>query len=79
MYKAKNQFDIQRMQAASQIKQQEMQIQFEYDQKLKQMEVDQMIQREKYIEDRKDDRTRLEGTQQSKMIDQRKFDLLQIR
>ena len=74
--KAKNQFDIQRMQAASQIKQQEMQIQFEYDQKLKQMEVDQMIQREKYIEDRKDDRTRLEGTQQSKMIDQRKFDLL---
>ena len=74
--KAKSQFDIQRMQVASQIKQQEMQVQFEYDKQLKEMEVDQMIQREKYIEDRKDNRTRLEGTQQSKMIDQRKFDLL---
>jgi len=74
--KAKSQFDIQRMQVASQIKQQEMQIQFEFDKQLKEMEVDQMIQREKYIEDRKDNRTRLEGSQQSKMIDQRKFDLL---
>ena len=74
--KSKSQFDIQRMQVASQIKQQEMQVQFEYDKQLKQMEVDQMIQREKYIEDRKDNRTKLEGTQQSKMIDQRKFDLL---
>ena len=43
---------------------------------LKQMEVDQMIEREKYIEDRKDNRTKLQGTQQSEMIDQRKFDLL---
>ena len=74
--KAKSQFDIQRMQVASQIKQQEMQIQFDFDKQLKEMEVDQMIQREKYIEDRKDNRTRLEGSQQSKMIDQRKFDLL---
>ena len=74
--KAKSQFDIQRMQVASQIKQQEMQIQFDFDKQLKEMEVDQMIQREKYIEDRKDNRTKLEGTQQSKMIDQRKFDLL---
>tara|TARA_A100001201_G_scaffold21273_2_gene23551 strand:+ start:269 stop:2629 length:2361 start_codon:yes stop_codon:yes gene_type:complete len=74
--KAKAQFDIQKMQTAAQIKKEEMQIKFEYDRKLKQMEVDQMIQREKYIEDRKDNRTKLEGTQQSKMIDQRKFDLL---
>ena len=74
--KAKAQFDIQKMQTASQIKKEEMQIKFEYDRQLKQMEVDQMIEREKYIEDRKDNRTKLEGTQQSKMIDQRKFDLL---
>ena len=74
--KSKSQFDIQKMQTASQIKQQEMQVQFEYDKKLKEMEVDQIITREKYIEDRKDNRTKLEGTQQSKMIDQRKFDLL---
>ena len=74
--KAKAQFDIQKMQTASQIKKEEMQIKFEYDRQLKQMEVEQMIEREKYIEDRKDNRTKLEGTQQSKMIDQRKFDLL---
>jgi len=74
--KAKAQFDIQKMQTASQIKKEEMQIKFEYDRQLKQMEVDQMIEREKYIEDRKDNRTKLEGTQQSQMIDQRKNDLL---
>ena len=74
--KAKAQFDIQKMQTASQIKKEEMQIKFEYDKQLKQMEVDQMIEREKYIEDRKDNRTKLEGTQQSQMIDQRKNDLL---
>ena len=54
--KAKAQFDIQKMQTASQIKKEEMQIKFEYDRQLKQMEVDQMIEREKYIEDRKDNR-----------------------
>ena len=43
---------------------------------LKQMEVQSRVQREQMIEDRKDNRTKLEGTQQSKMIDQRKFDLL---
>ena len=74
--KAKAQFDIQKMQTASQIKKEEMQIKFEYDRQLKQMEVDQMIEKEKYIEDRKDNRTKLEGTQQSQMIDQRKNDLL---
>ena len=74
--KAKAQFDIQKMQTASQIKKEEMQIKFEYDKQLKQMEVDQMIEKEKYIEDRKDNRTKLEGTQQSQMIDQRKNDLL---
>ena len=34
--------------------------------------------REQEIENRKDNRTRIAGTQQSKMIDQRKNDLLPI-
>ena len=34
--------------------------------------------REKFIEDRKDQRTRLEGTQQSEMINQRKNNTLPI-
>jgi len=48
---------------------------FEYDTKLKQMEVDAQKQKEKQIEDRKDKRTELQATQQSKMIQQRQDDL----
>jgi len=39
------------------------------------MEIDKLGSKEKMIEDRKDDRTRLEGTQQSEMIQQRNLDL----
>ena len=42
-----------------------------YDMKIKQMEVDAMKAKEQMIEDRKDNRTRLEATQQSEMISQR--------
>jgi hypothetical protein len=42
--------------------------------KLKQMEVDSQAQKEKMIEDRKDQRTKLEGSQQSEMISQRQMD-----
>ena len=38
------------------------------------MEVDRMVQKEKQIEDRKDKRTKLEGSQQSEMITQRQMD-----
>jgi len=40
------------------------------------MEKDQMSAKEKMIEDRKDERTRIQATQQSQLIDQRKNDLL---
>ena len=40
------------------------------------METQQIDAKEKMIEDRKDERTRIQATQQSKMIDQRKNDLL---
>jgi hypothetical protein len=75
---AKNQMEIQRLQTASQIKQQEMQIQHQFDLELKQMEVEAMKTKEAAIEDRKDKRTKIEGTQQSQMIDQRNNDLMPI-
>ena len=40
--------------------------------KLKNMEVDSFKEREKEKEDRKDERTRIQATQQSELIDQRK-------
>ena len=72
---AKSQMEIQRMQQDLQIKQQLMAKEFEYDVKLKQMDVDAMKQKEGQIEDRKDKRTQLQASQQSKMIQQRQDDL----
>lgn len=74
--KAKSDFHIQRMQAEAEIKQQQMAQQFEYDMKLKQSEVQSQKTKEKEIEDRKDQRTRIQATQQSQMINQRQNDLL---
>ena len=53
-----------------------MELQFNYDKQLKEMELQRLGTKESLIEDRKDTRTRIEGTQQSQMIDQRKNDLL---
>ena len=75
---AKSQMEIQRMQTASQIKQQEMQIQFEYDMQLKEAELKAMSEKEALIENRKDKRIKIEGNQQSQMIDQRNNDLMPI-
>ena len=73
-----NQMEIQRIQTEWQIKQQEMQIQHQYDMELKRMEVEAMQEKETRIEDRKDKRIKLEGNQQSQMIDQRNNDLMPI-
>ena len=62
------------MQTEVQIKAQLMEQQFGYDMQLKQMDVNQMSQKESEIEDRKDKRTKLQATQQSKMIEQRQND-----
>ena len=76
--KAKSQMEVQRMQIAAQIEAQKMQQQFEYDMKLKQMDVQAMQQKESSIEDRKDKRTKIQATQQSEMISQRQNDGLPI-
>jgi len=69
--KGKSEFQIQQLQADGQIKKELMAQQFGYDQQLKTMDLKQMSQKEKDIEDRKDKRTQLQATQQSKMISQR--------
>ena len=75
---AKSQFEIQRMQTEAEIKRQLMAEEFNYQLQLEQVKVQAEKQREQEIEDRKDKRTRIAGTQQSQMIDQRKNDLLPI-
>ena len=75
---ARSQMEIQRMQTAAQLEQQKMQAQFEFDMQLKQMDMKATQQKESEIENRKDTRIKMEGTQQSQMIDQRKNDLSPI-
>tara|TARA_B110000037_G_scaffold49137_1_gene60341 strand:- start:316 stop:2724 length:2409 start_codon:yes stop_codon:yes gene_type:complete len=73
---AKSQFEIQRMQTEAEIKRQLMAEQHQYDLQLAQMEMKVTQQKEAEIEDRKDKRTQIQATQQSKMIAQRQSDLL---
>ena len=75
---AKSQFEIQRMQTEAEIKRELMAEEFNYQLQLEQLKTQRETMREKEIEDRKDKRTRIAGTQQSQMIDQRKNDLLPI-
>jgi len=49
-----------------------MELEFQYNMQLKNMEVEGIKNREKEKEDRKDERTKIQATQQSEMIDQRK-------
>ena len=72
---AQMQFDIQRMQAEAQIKEQLMSLEFNYNMQLKGMEVGQIKQLDMDKEKAKDDRTKLQATQQSKLIEQRQKDL----
>ena len=53
-------------------KKQLMQYEFELNKELKQMDLDVINDKEKYKEDRKDKRTKLQASQQSELIDQRK-------
>ena len=76
--KAKQEMELQKMQQASQLKQAEMERQFQYDMQLKQMDVQIQKSKEQFIEDRKDKRTKIQATQQSEMISQRKNDGLPI-
>jgi len=74
----KSQFAINKVQQEANIKRQLMELQHQFDLELKRMELERMVEKEKLIEDRKDNRTRLEGTQQSQMISQRQNDSLPL-
>ena len=73
---AKSQFEIQRMQTEASIKKQLMAEEFNYNIQLAQAKAGVEKEREKEIEDRKDERARIIGTQQSEMISQRQNDEL---
>lgn len=72
---AQMQFDIQRMQAEAQIKEQLMAVEFNYNMQLRGMEVEKIKQLDMDKEKAKDNRTKLQATQQSKLIEQRQKDL----
>ena len=74
--KAKSQFEIQRMEQEALIKKQLMAEEFSYQLRLAELNAQAKTNKEKEIEDRKDKRVRIQGTQQSKLIEQRQNDLL---
>jgi hypothetical protein len=69
---AKSQFEIQRMQTEAEIKKQLMETQFQYDMQLAQIKMQTIDKNLQAAEDRKDARTKIQATQQSELIDQRK-------
>jgi len=73
---AKSQFDIQRRQMEASIKKELMAEEFNYKMQLAQVTANSESQKEKELEDRKDKRIKMQGTQQSELIDQRQNDLL---
>ena len=72
---AQLEFDIKKMEREAQIKMQLMQTEFDLNMKLKDGERQVIKDKEKYKEDRKDERTRIQASQQSDLIEQRKKDL----
>ena len=74
--KGKSDFEIQRMQQEAEIKKGLMAEEFNYNMQLAQIKSQVERDKEKEIEDRKDERARIIGTQQSQMISQRQNDEL---
>jgi len=73
---AKSQLEIQRMEQEALIKKQLMAEEFQYQLRLAELNMQAQRNKEAEIEDRKDKRVKIQGTQQSELIDQRKNDLL---
>ena len=70
--KAQLSFDLKKLETEAMIKKELMQHEFDLNMRLKQVEVDTLKQKEDSKEDRKDERTRIQASQQSELIDQRK-------
>ena len=71
---SKMQMEMQKMQQEAMLKKELMNHEFKLNMQLKQMETEILKEREKQKEDRKDERTKIQATQQSELIDQRKKD-----
>jgi len=67
----KAELDSQKLLQEAEIKKQLMQLEFEYNMQLKGIEVDGQKEKETQKEDRKDERTRIQASQQSELIEQR--------
>jgi len=68
------QLELQKLQQEAMYKKELMNHEFMINMRLKQLEVDALKQKETNKEDRKDERTRIQASQQSELIDQRKKD-----
>ena len=68
----KGQIAIEKMNQEAQLKKQLMQLEFQLNMQLKQMEVEANKGKDTQKEDRKDERTKIQASQQSELIDQRK-------
>ena len=69
---AKHGFDTKKMMQEVEYKKELMQLEFEMNMQLKSVEVEGVKGKEKEKEDRKDERTKIQASQQSELIDQRK-------
>ena len=65
------QLDLQKMQAEGALKKELMEQEFNYNMQLRKMDSENVGSKETQKEDRKDERTRIQATQQSELIDQR--------
>ena len=75
MEQMKAQLANQRMMNEAELKKELMMLEFDMNMQLSQVEVQAKSDKEKELEDRKDERTKIQATQQSELIDQRKNDL----
>lgn len=73
---AKSQLEIQRMQQEANLKRELMQVEYQFNVELAKARGESKKDAESYKEDRKDERTKIQATQQSELIEQRKNNTL---
>lgn len=72
----KSQFEIQKLEREAEIKMRLMELEFQFNKQLAEAQSEALKNKDAYKEDRKDERTKIQATQQSELIDQRKNDTL---
>ena len=74
--KGKSQFEIEKLEKEAQIKKELMTLEFQFNKQLAEAQAQAISTKDAYKEDRKDERTKIQATQQSELINQRKNDTL---